>query len=180
MTRFPTTQHIAPLLLVALLAACGKSEEAKPAAIPATPVAPAPATAAPATPAAPAAAPAPASTAPAAAPATATPAPATTAASTPAAPAAAAPAAPAAADGAAVYKKVCGLCHGSGAAGAPKLTDKTQWEQRAAQGKEVLYTHAIKGYTGKSGMMPAKGGNASLSDDEVKAAVDYMTATAAR
>jgi cytochrome c5 len=56
------------------------------------------------------------------------------------------------------------------------FADKSLWEKRIAQGKEVLYKHAIGGYTGSAGMMPAKGGNASLKDEEVKAAVDYMVA----
>lgn len=105
---------------------------------------------------------------------------------TPAAPAAApapapvaaapAPAAPVNAAGEGVYKKVCALCHSSGVAGAPKPGDKADWEPRIAQGDETLYKHAIEGYTGSKGMMPARGGGASLSDDEVKAAVDYMVA----
>ncbi|HRJ24578.1 MAG TPA: c-type cytochrome, partial [Thauera sp.] len=96
-----------------------------------------------------------------------------------AAPAPAAPAAPAApvnAAGESVYKKTCALCHAAGVAGAPKPGDKADWEPRIAQGDETLYKHAIEGYTGSKGMMPARGGGASLTDDEVKAAVDYMVA----
>jgi cytochrome c5 len=92
-------------------------------------------------------------------------------------PSAAAPAA-LAVDGAAIYKKSCGLCHAGGVAGAPKFGDKAQWTERIAQGNEVLYTHAIKGFKGKTGVMPAKGGSASLTDDQVKAAVDYMVTAA--
>ena len=114
------------------------------------------------TPAAPAAAPAPAPVAAAPAPVAAAPAP--------------APAAPVNAAGEGVYKKVCALCHSSGVAGAPKPGDKADWEPRIAQGDETLYKHAIEGYTGSKGMMPARGGGASLTDDEVKAAVDYMVA----
>ena len=58
------------------------------------------------------------------------------------------------------------------------LGNKEQWAKRIAQGNDTLYKHAIGGYTGDAGMMPAKGGNASLSDDEVKAAVDHMVAAA--
>lgn len=76
-------------------------------------------------------------------------------------------------DGESVYNSVCAVCHGAGVAGAPKLGDVDGWSARIAQGNDVLYDHAINGYMGV-GMMPAKGGNASLSDDEVKAAVDYM------
>jgi cytochrome c5 len=62
------------------------------------------------------------------------------------------------------------MCHNSGVAGAPKLGDKEAWAPRIAKGQESLYSVAIKG----EGAMPAKGGNAALSDDEVKAAVDHM------
>jgi cytochrome c5 len=79
-----------------------------------------------------------------------------------------------AADGEKTYKTVCFACHGTGVAGAPKLGDKANWGPRIAQGNETLYTHAIKGFTGKKGMMPAKGGNPSIADADVKAAVDYM------
>ena len=48
------------------------------------------------------------------------------------------------------------------------------WGERAKQGKEVLYKHALQGFTGKKGMMPPKGGSAALPDTDVKAAVDYM------
>jgi cytochrome c5 len=73
-----------------------------------------------------------------------------------------------------VFKSTCSMCHQTGAAGAPILGDKADWGPRIAQGTATLHDHAIKGYTGAKGMMPAKGGNASLKDEEVKAAVDYM------
>ncbi len=86
-----------------------------------------------------------------------------------------APAAAAAkADGKAVYDKACAACHTAGIAGAPKTGDKAAWAPRIAQGQAVLYEHAIKGFQGKAGVMPAKGGNTALSDDEVKASVDHM------
>lgn len=94
-----------------------------------------------------------------------------------AAPAPAEPAAPAMAEnalGKSVYGKTCALCHAAGVAGAPKPGDKADWAPRIAQGKDTLYKNAIEGYTGSKGMMPARGGGASLSDDEVKAAVDFM------
>lgn len=90
-----------------------------------------------------------------------------------AAPAAAAPAAPAGAsklDGKAIYEKNCAACHMTGAANAPKAGDKAAWESRLKEGMDNLYEHAIKG----KGAMPPKGGNASLSDAEVKAAVGYL------
>jgi len=112
-------------------------------------------------------APTPAATTPAAT----TPAPASTSAS--AAPAAAASPAENTV-GKATFTKVCSMCHAAGVAGAPKPGDKADWGPRIAQGKEVLYKHAIEGFTGSKGQMPAKGGSSALSDAEVKAAVDYM------
>jgi cytochrome c5 len=73
-------------------------------------------------------------------------------------------------DGKGTYQSACFACHGTGAAGAPKLGDKGAWKKRIAQGNATLFDHAINGFKG----MPAKGGNASLSDAAVKAAVEYM------
>lgn len=90
---------------------------------------------------------------------------------------AAAPAAPAVAEnelGKSVFGKTCAMCHAAGVAGAPKPGDKADWGPRIAQGKDTMYKHAIEGFTGAKGMMPAKGGSANLTDAEVKAAVDYM------
>lgn len=110
-------------------------------------------------------------------PPVAAPAPAPAPAAVPAQPAAPSPA-PAADNGVgkSVYNKVCVMCHAAGVAGAPKPGDKADWGPRIAQGTEVLYKHALEGFTGAKGMMPARGGGASLSDDEVKAAVDHMVA----
>ena len=89
-----------------------------------------------------------------------------------AAPFAAAPAAGGAARaGDVVYNASCAACHGTGAAGAPKVGDKGAWGPRIAQGKPTLYQHAIAGIRG----MPPKGMCMTCSDDEIKAAVDYMT-----
>ncbi len=94
---------------------------------------------------------------------------------TPAAPGAVADAAPAGDEaGKGVYNKTCALCHASGVAGAPMPGNKEQWAPRIAQGKDTLYKHALEGFTGQAGMMPPRGGNTALTDDEVKAAVDYM------
>ena len=105
-------------------------------------------------------------------------APAAPAAQPAAAPVAAAPAAAKAADagnaGKATYDSACTACHTAGVAGAPKHGDKAAWAPRLAQGTAALYNSALKG----KGAMPAKGGNATLSDDAVKAAVDYMLASA--
>lgn len=76
--------------------------------------------------------------------------------------------------GKSIFGKTCAMCHAAGVAGAPKPGDKADWGPRIAQGNEVLYKHAIEGYTGAKGMMPARGGGSTLSDDEVKAAVDHM------
>ncbi|MBD8657597.1 cytochrome c5 family protein [Oxalobacteraceae sp. CFBP 13730] len=73
------------------------------------------------------------------------------------------------------YDTACIACHGAGIAGAPKFGDKVAWSARVGQGASVLYDHAIKGFQGKAGVMPPKGGSA-LPDADVKAAVDYMVA----
>lgn len=69
-----------------------------------------------------------------------------------------------------VVKAVCSACHAAGLMGSPKIGDKGQWGPRIAQGYETLVSHAIVGIR----MMPAKGGNADLSDAEVANAVAYM------
>ena len=92
--------------------------------------------------------------------------------------AASASAAPIAAGGEGIYKTACVACHGAGIAGAPKSGDKAAWSARIAQGKPTLYDHAIRGYQGKAGVMPAKGGNSALADADVKSAVDYMVSLA--
>lgn len=84
----------------------------------------------------------------------------------------------AAADGKAVYERTCAACHAAGVANAPKFGDKAAWAPRIAQGANVLYDHAIKGFQGKAGVMPPKGGAVTTPDAEVKAAVDYMVAAA--
>jgi len=96
----------------------------------------------------------------------------------PAAAAVAATSAPAAdasgIDGEKVYKSVCFACHAAGVAGAPVLGNKELWAPRIATGKDALYNSALKG----KGAMPPKGGNLSLDDAKVKAAVDYMVSQA--
>ena len=73
-------------------------------------------------------------------------------------------------DGEAIYNSVCMACHDTGAAGAPKKGDAEAWAPRLEKGTETLYSHAINGFNA----MPAKGGNPSLSDAEVQAAVDHL------
>ena len=104
------------------------------------------------------------------------PAPAPPASAPPAAAQVAAKAEPGPQAGKATYDATCSVCHATGVAGAPKAGDKAAWSARlkAAKGKAGLHASSIKG----KGAMPPKGGNASLSDDAVKAAVDYLLATA--
>lgn len=90
----------------------------------------------------------------------------------------AAPAAGPSVDGKKVYDTSCVACHSTGIAGSPKLGDKAAWTARIAQGMNVLHERAIKGYQGKAGVMPAKGGNIALSDAEVRGAVEYLVAAA--
>ena len=77
-------------------------------------------------------------------------------------------------DGQQVYQASCVACHGSGIAGAPKVGDKGQWSMRISKGAETLYLSALTGLQSPAGVMPPKGGNPSLSDQDVKAAVDFM------
>jgi len=81
-------------------------------------------------------------------------------------------------DGKTIFGNLCKTCHENAATGAPLLTDKAGWAPRLAQGVDTLFTHAINGFTGAKGMMPAKGGNASLTDAQVKATVQWMIAQA--
>lgn len=73
-------------------------------------------------------------------------------------------------DGQAVYDAVCMACHDTGVANAPKKGDSEVWSQRLEKGTDTLYSHVINGFNA----MPPKGGDPSLSDAEVKAAVDYL------
>src|SRR5712691_8443922 len=69
-----------------------------------------------------------------------------------------------------VYKSTCIACHGAGVANAPKFGDKKAWAMHLMHGTGHVYENALKG----KGAMPPKGGNLTLSEAEVKAAVDYM------
>lgn len=72
-----------------------------------------------------------------------------------------------------VYSAVCGMCHANAIGGAPMTGDAQQWAPRLAKGIDTLYNHAINGLQ-EQGMMPAMGMCMQCSEDEVKAAVDYM------
>ena len=81
-----------------------------------------------------------------------------------------APSAETLAQGEKIYTTACVSCHGAGVLNAPKFGDKALWEPRIAKGMQTLYTNSINGIA----MMPARGGNAALKDEDMKAAVDYM------
>ena len=73
-------------------------------------------------------------------------------------------------DGKKVYDTTCMVCHATGVAGAPKFGDKAAWAPHLVHGMDALLQSALKG----KGAMPPKGGNPSLSDDDVRAAVEFM------
>ncbi|MGH8441381.1 MAG: c-type cytochrome [Nevskiaceae bacterium] len=72
--------------------------------------------------------------------------------------------------GSEIVGKVCGACHGTGVLNAPKIGDKAAWGTLKAQGIKMLLASSIKG----KNQMPARGGDASLSDAELKAAIEDM------
>lgn len=78
-------------------------------------------------------------------------------------------------DGATIFTNLCSACHVSGAGGSPKL-EKALWAPRVAQGTDVLVQHAVSGFQGGAGVMPAKGGNPALTDEQVRATVTWMIA----
>lgn len=73
-----------------------------------------------------------------------------------------------------IVSSVCATCHAAGLMQSPKLGSADEWAPRIEKGIETLYDHAINGFK----TMPARGGNPDLSDDDVKAAVDYMVSQA--
>ncbi|MEI7934556.1 MAG: c-type cytochrome [Chlorobiaceae bacterium] len=74
-----------------------------------------------------------------------------------------------------LYESNCASCHDSGSSGAPKLGNKAAWSGRMAEGKNIMIKKAIEGIDGKIGMMPPRGGNTSLTDEDVKTVILYMT-----
>jgi len=76
----------------------------------------------------------------------------------------------ASADGQKIYQKSCQACHASGAAGAPKLGDKDAWAPRIAKGNDALLLSVNNGLKA----MPPKGACMSCSEDELRAAMEYM------
>jgi cytochrome c5 len=81
-------------------------------------------------------------------------------------------------DGMEAFQQVCSTCHGPGIAGAPKAGDAAAWGPRIAKGKQTLYDHALHGFQGSTGVMPAKGGRTDVPDDVIRQAVDYMVSMA--
>lgn len=80
-------------------------------------------------------------------------------------------------DGATIFNDgPCTACHTGGIGGAPKLDAAGIGARLAAQGLDELIKKAIAGFTGSTGTMPARGGNAALTDEQMKAAVEYMVA----
>ncbi len=77
-------------------------------------------------------------------------------------------------DGEMIYNNVCAACHNTGAGGAPKLT-AAEWEGRLEKGMDAVIANRIAGFMGEQGLMPAKGGRNDLTDEQVKATVEYMT-----
>ena len=69
-----------------------------------------------------------------------------------------------------IVTKICAACHVSGVLDSPKIGDKGEWNKRKAAGMSAMMVNAIKG----KNQMPPRGGDAALSDDEVKAAVQEM------
>ena len=73
-----------------------------------------------------------------------------------------------------IYRQTCAFCHDQGVTGAPKIGDAGAWSPRLAQGMDTLYASALHG----KNAMPPRGGNPSLADVDVRAAVDYLAAQA--
>ncbi|MDP2325805.1 MAG: c-type cytochrome [Gammaproteobacteria bacterium] len=76
-----------------------------------------------------------------------------------------------------VYNAACFACHGAGVGGAPKLGDAAAWQPRVAKGRATLNKHSLEGFQGDAGYMPPKGGRVDLSDEEIIAAVGFMSGT---
>lgn len=77
------------------------------------------------------------------------------------------------AEGKKIYEANCKVCHAQSINGAPILGNKKMWSKRAEQGEDTLVAHAISGF----GLMVPKGGNAQLTDEEIRSVVKYMLST---
>lgn len=69
-----------------------------------------------------------------------------------------------------IYAQICSACHDTGAVGAPKVGNKGDWAPRISKGMDTLVSHAINGFNA----MPPRGGDSSLSDEDVKKVVEFM------
>jgi cytochrome c5 len=78
-----------------------------------------------------------------------------------------------------LFDQTCSACHGAGIAGAPKAGDKAAWASHISKGLPTLYDHALHGFTGDTGTMPAKGGRTDVPDAMVEQAVNYMVSLVA-
>lgn len=76
-------------------------------------------------------------------------------------------------DGELIYNNVCSACHNAGRPVGPNPT-REEWAPRIAQGLEILNKHAVEGYKGQVGQMPAKGGRPDLSEEQIKVSIEYM------
>lgn len=76
-------------------------------------------------------------------------------------------------DGAVIYDNLCKTCHATGAGGAPLMTHAA-WDGRIAQGMDTMVQHSIDGFQGNTGVMPPRGGNPSLTDEQMRASVEWM------
>lgn len=80
-------------------------------------------------------------------------------------------------DGAEIFNNgPCTGCHTAGVGGAPKLDAAGIGARAAQQGVAELIKKATEGFTGSAGVMPAKGGNPALTDEQMKAVVEWMVA----
>ncbi len=73
-----------------------------------------------------------------------------------------------------LFEANCSACHKTGLGGAPKLGDKAAWAPRIAQGTDTIVKHAVEGFDGATGSMPAKGGVMTLTDAQIGDIVSYM------
>lgn len=78
-----------------------------------------------------------------------------------------------ASEGRNIYKQTCAVCHSVNVPGAPRLGNNADWKNRLLAGRQSLLRSVLNGH----GAMPPKGGDASLSDAQAEAALDYMLST---
>jgi cytochrome c5 len=73
-----------------------------------------------------------------------------------------------------IWLGTCAACHANDLSDAPQAKKPSAWLPRIAKGRDVLYGHALKGFSGDYGDMPPRGGNSNLSDADVRVALEYM------